>query len=268
MISIICCSIDSSRAEAIKKHYQALLGQYPHEIIAIRDARSLAEAYNRGIKQAQGDIVIFSHDDIEFLDPETWLVRLRSHLAKFDLIGVAGTTKLITAAWAAAGPPYTFGQVGELDGGVSPFRVLICGVPSPTVPNIQALDGVFLAATRDVVQKLLFDEQAFDGFHCYDIDFSYSAFRAGFRLAVANDLPILHASMGIFDKKWELYGKRFLEKHHHHLPPSAGRPFQHSIVGAQTKQEVLEILNAPQTHWRRVVSEEEMRVSYYRGRVQ
>ena len=75
MISIIFCSISESKTQAIKQHYHDLLGNEPHEIIAIDDAQSLAEAYNRGIDRAGGDVIIFSHDDIEFLDPATWLPR-------------------------------------------------------------------------------------------------------------------------------------------------------------------------------------------------
>jgi len=50
-----------------------LLGDEPYEIVAVRDARSLAEGYNRGVARSSGDIVILSHDDIEFLDPVPWL---------------------------------------------------------------------------------------------------------------------------------------------------------------------------------------------------
>lgn len=249
MISVVCCSINPALAASIKRHYRALLGDEPHEIIAIRDARSLAEGYNRALDQTTGDIVIFSHDDIEFLEPATWLERLKAHLSVFDVIGLAGTSKLISAAWARAGPPYTFGHVGELDGRTAPFRVLICAVPAPLVPRIQALDGLFMAARREVLERVRFDEKTFDGFHCYDIDFTFSAHLAGFRLAVVCDLPVLHASQGAFDQKWEHYAKRFTEKHGARLPPFRPRPFQHALVCVQTKDEMLEVLTAPRTWW-------------------
>jgi len=246
MISIIFCSINETKAHAIEQHYRNLLGDAPHEIIAIRDARSLAEAYNRGIDRAVGDILIFSHDDIEFLDPATWLVRLRTHLISFDVVGLAGTTRLISPAWAQAGPPYTFGQVAELDGRIAPFRVLLCSVPAPAVSRIQALDGLFFAVKRHVVQKVRFDENTFDGFHCYDVDFSYSAYLAGFQLAVATDLPVLHASQGSFGEEWKFYAQRFMDKHGARLIQMPPRQFQHALVAARTKQEILEIMTPPQ----------------------
>jgi len=242
MISIIVCSIDDAKAQAIEQHYRNLLGNEPHEIMIIRDARSLAEAYNRGIDCTSGDTLIFSHDDIEFLDPETWLERLKAHMNHFDIIGLAGTTRLISAAWAQAGPPYTFGQVAEPDGHNGPYRVLLCGVPAAAVPNIQGLDGLFLAVKRQVVRTVRFDKVTFDGFHCYDSDFTFSAYLAKFKLAVATDLPVLHASQGNFGEKWKTYAQRFIKKHGAHLHPMPVRPFQHALVIAQSKQELLEIM--------------------------
>jgi len=249
MISVVFCSIDSASTESIERHYRTLLGDEPHEIIAIRDARSLAEGFNRGLDRSSGNVVIFSHDDIQFLDPAPWRATLKAHLADVDLVGVAGTSRLVYASWARAGPPYTFGQVCELDGRVAPFRVLICSVPTPLIRCMQAVDGLFMAVRRGVAEQVRFDEQTFDGFHCYDIDFSYSAHLAGFRVAVAADLPVLHRSPGNFDQAWEHYAKRFMEKHGERLPSFRRRPSQPSIVGAETKEEVLEIMRAPRMQW-------------------
>ena len=48
-------------------------------------------------------------------------------------------------------------------------------------------------AAQSFPESLLI-QVTFDGFHHYDLDFSYSAYRAGFRLAVVNDICIYHAS--------------------------------------------------------------------------
>ena len=95
MISVVFCSIDPARADAIERHYERLLGDEPHEIVAVRDARSLAEGYNRGVARYSGNIVVLSHDDIEFLDPAPRLGTLKKHLADADLVGIAGTTKVV-----------------------------------------------------------------------------------------------------------------------------------------------------------------------------
>jgi len=245
MISIIFCSIDQAKAEKIRRQYVDMLGDEPHEIIIIHDARSLAEAYNRALNQARGDIIVLSHDDIEFLQPSMWLSKIKDHLSSYDFIGLVGTTKLIGPAWAQAGPPNTFGQVAEnnLDG--EPYRVLIFGAPLPVVPNIQAVDGLFMAFKNDVVKKVRFDEENFNGFHCYDVDFSFSVYKAGFRLGVATDIPVLHASQGKFEDIWRMYAQRLHDKHKADLAPRRHRPYQHACVTALNKEELLEIMSAP-----------------------
>jgi GT2 family glycosyltransferase len=245
VISVIYCSIDDAKARAMEKHYRQLLGAEPHEIIAFRDARSLAEAYNRGIDRASGEVLVFSHDDIEFLDPATWLPRLKAHLARFDVVGLAGTTRLTSPAWAHAGPPYTFGQVAEVDGNIGPYRVLLCAVPAAAVPGIQALDGLFFAARRETARALRFDEKTFDGFHCYDTDFTYRAYLEGRALAVATDLPVLHDSQGGFGDQWKAYAERFMRKHGKRLAQTPRRTFQHALVAAQSRAEILEIMAPP-----------------------
>ena len=249
MISVISCSIDPTRAAFIERNYHDLLGNEPHEFIGVRAPRSLAEGYNSAFDRSRGDILIFSHDDLEFLEPATWLQRLKTHLARYDLLGLAGTTRLVSAAWASAGPPYTFGQVGELDGKRVPYRALLCSAPMPAIPGIQAIDGLFMATRREVLERVRFDQQLFDGFHLYDIDFSFCVHLAGFRIAVATDLPALHHSQGSFGDDWNRYAAKFLGKWQAQLPPFKLRPFQHAVVGASTKGELLEILNGAAQYW-------------------
>jgi|HubBroStandDraft_1064217.scaffolds.fasta_scaffold00119_35 GT2 family glycosyltransferase len=249
MISIIFCSIDPGKAQRTAHHYHMLCGTEPHEVIQINNPRSLADGYNRGIEASAGDIVIFSHDDIEFLEPATWLGRLRAHLDQFDLVGLAGTTRLTGPDWARAGPPYTFGQVAEPGGDIAPYRVLICAVPGPLISGMQALDGLFLAVRRRVLQQVQFDASTFDGFHVYDIDFSFSVHLAGFGVAVAADLPVLHQSQGSFDEKWRHYAQRFLQKHGARLATFPQRRYRHAMVAAQTREELIEILNGPRAQW-------------------
>ena len=249
MISVISCSIDPAKAAFIEGHYHALLGDEPHEFIGVKAPRSLSEGYNSAIDRSRGDILIFSHDDIEFLDPATWLRRLKTHLQSYDMIGLAGTSKLVSAAWSMAGPPYTFGQVCERDGRMAPFSVLLCSVPAPAIGGIQAIDGLFIATRRHVLDRVRFDQETFDGFDVYDIDFSFSAYRAGFRVAVAANLPVLHYSQGNFGQNWRRYAEKFMRKMQSQLPTFRPRRFLHARVGAQTREEMLEILNGAQAYW-------------------
>ena len=70
----------------------------------------MGEGYNRGARQAVGDILIFCHDDIEFLTPDTGH-KLVGRLDEYDFLGVAGSTWLCDVQWGSAGLPYERRQV-------------------------------------------------------------------------------------------------------------------------------------------------------------
>src|SRR5688572_4221518 len=110
MISVIICSIDDNRFARVAALYASLLAGEPHEILRISDARSMCEGYNRGVRQSRGDVLVFSHDDIDILLASGLDARLREHLQQFDLIGVAGTDMLVAPIWTHAGPGHIFGQ--------------------------------------------------------------------------------------------------------------------------------------------------------------
>jgi GT2 family glycosyltransferase len=209
--SIIVCSNRLARAEAVRAHYAALFRDHPHEFILVEDARSLCEGYARGLRQSTGRLVAFSHDDVEFVTPDA-ADRLAGHLAAYDIVGVAGTTKLINGVWMDAGDPHLFALIiyPQPDG---LYSVRYAGRGPPCVTGVQALDGCFFACRREVAEAVGFDAETFDGFHFYDLDFTYNAFLQGYRLAVCRDLALIHASIGTPDAAWQKYHDRFVTKY-------------------------------------------------------
>lgn len=209
--SIIMCSIDETKRALAVALYERLYRGRPHEIIVIRDARSLAEAYNRGIAASAGEIVVLSHDDIDILAPD-FAVRLQGHLERQDIVGVMGSTEMTGPAWGWSGHPHLRGWITHYAPSTNEWSVDIADYRQVST-NIAVLDGVFLAAKRDVFDAIAFDSDTFDGFHLYDIDWSYRAAMAGFKVAVTGDLLLVHASRGSFDPAWERYAERFCAKH-------------------------------------------------------
>ena len=210
-ISAIFCSVDDRKCEATRSMYERLLSGVKHEIIAVRDARSLAEAYNRAIHASAGTIVVLSHDDIDILAPD--FARIVHERLKFaDAIGVVGGTAMTGPLWGSCGHPHLRGWITHRDpngtrhtvGALSPF---------PGSEGLATLDGVFIAARREVFNQVPFDEATFDGFHLYDIDWSYRAAKANFRLRTAGDLLIVHQSRGKFAADWYGYAERFCRKY-------------------------------------------------------
>lgn len=215
-VSVVICSITPARFEKVCANYRSLLKDVPHEILGIHDARSLCEGYNRGIRRATGDVLVFSHDDIEIASPD-FAARLLRRLENHDLIGIAGTSRLVSGNWINGGWPHLHGQVGSEVSKPGSLIVTVYQVAGPTAAGVEALDGVFLAARREVVERVGFDEATFDGWHLYDLDFSLSAHAAGFRTAVCNDICLIHDSIGTYSEDWQRYARRFEEKHRERL---------------------------------------------------
>lgn len=210
-VSVVVCSIDRAKLARVDASYRKRLGPALLEIIAFDDARSLAEAYNRGLDRVRGDVVVFSHDDIELLAPD-FASRLEAHLAQHDLVGIAGTTRLVGGAWHLAGEPYDAMLVVAPHPQTGTPTMVIEGRGPLVVPGMQALDGVFLATRTTTAQALRFDADTFDGFHLYDLDFTFRAHLAGLQLAVCRDLVLWHASQGRYDARWDLARQRFERK--------------------------------------------------------
>ena len=210
-LSVIICSIDDAKFERVASNYATFLAPINHELIRIDDAQSLAEGYNRGIGLSQGEFLVFSHDDIEILSSD-FCERLIWHLSEFDIVGVAGTSRVIDGCWISAGQPSIHGQVVQPMNEDSGVALHIYGKDGVTCAGIQALDGLFIAARRRAAETVRFDAKFFDGFHVYDIDFTFRAYLANFRIAVCNDLLLYHQSLGTWDDKWRHYMQVFARK--------------------------------------------------------
>jgi len=190
---------------------------------------------------------VFSHDDIE-IHAADFRARLLGHLERCDVAGVAGSTQLCGPAWAWAGPPFLYGQVGQYHRAQNLFEAATFAVPARHVGNMQALDGMFIACHRKVVLATPFDEQTFTGFHHYDLDFTYRAFLSGFRLAVCCDLDMIHFSDGTWNDAWKASAARFMQKYAGKLPERPRPPnWNRMSVRVATRQELLPRLRPP--HW-------------------
>jgi tetratricopeptide (TPR) repeat protein len=227
-VSVLICSASPERFAAAETMYHRLLAEVPHEIIAIRDARSLAEGYNRGLRQARHDVVVLAHDDAAILSQD-FAARLLRGLSRHDLIGVAGTRKLVGGAWHFSGYPHLAGQVG-MPGSGGGYVVTLYDVVEPETKGLQALDGLLLATRRETALRLGFDEVTFDGWHLYDLDFSLRASQAGLDCASCNDILAVHGSQGSYDEHWLKYAQRFLAKHQSRLGPLQSVFFKPELV--------------------------------------
>ena len=209
-ISVVVCSDSDAQYTAMAASYGHALAGWPHEIVRIADAKSLADGYTRGIVRATGEIVVFTHDDVEILAAD-FGERLVRRLGECDVLGIAGANRATGPAWAFAGWPYLHGSVIYPDG--SGYRVTAYSRTVPVAHGIRVIDGVFLAMKREIAVAIGWDAETCDGFHGYDVDFTLRAAQAGLCLAVASDLGVVHTSYGSFDERWEDTAMKLITRH-------------------------------------------------------
>ncbi len=234
-ISFIICSIRPEKLAAIRARIEDLFCDHDVEVIGLTDARSLAEAYNRGAAQTKGRWLVFCHDDIA-LPQDDFADRLFAHVAAHDLVGLAGASKLVDGHWERAGYPHLHGHILHRAPDNEGWVYYCAGLQAPVMTGLTALDGVFLACRRELWADLKFDAETFDGFHLYDIDFSHRAARAGATLAVPSDLLLVHDSTGRYDPVWQRYNQRFLGK----FPDQLGTPPAHRLSSLNVKLATLD----------------------------
>jgi GT2 family glycosyltransferase len=236
LLTLVVCSIDAARYARCIGRYRSLFGSADCEIIGIHDAASLASAYNWAARRASGEIVVFSHDDVDIVSADL-VPALRDAVQFLDVVGVAGTSRVVDAYWPRAGAPHLHGWMASP--GPDGYTVNVYGVDALVTPGLEALDGMFFAAKSEVLERVRFDEATFDGFHGYDIDFTFRAHQAGFRVGTCAAIALIHASAGGFGAEWTRYAERFAAKHRAALAGRVGaRSWPMAAIKVATREDV------------------------------
>ena len=222
MVSVIVCSKNPPEWTTHERNVGKTVG-VPYEYLRMdnREKKTgICAAYNDGVKRAQGNILVFVHEDAFFMEPG-WgrvLEQKFSADAKVGLVGVAGTQYLSrdSKSWASAGRPFIRGRVvHELNGGED-FMLTAFSLDKSDA-EVVAVDGLFFAIKRELFERVSFDEQTFDAYHFYDLDICMQV-RRTHRLIVTWDLLLKHCSAGSSGEAWRESGRRFLEKYKDELP--------------------------------------------------
>lgn len=221
--TLICCSVDPTAAEALRCNIAETVGE-PFEFVVWNNKgrnTGLCEVYNRCAARAAGEYLCFVHEDVRFLT-QGWGGRLAVKLCEPDcgVIGFAGSVLKLrrTTAWLHGVGDMRSNYVQHHGGG----RHLHAKNPgggefSPVV----TLDGMCLAVRREVWAAVPFDDAAFPGFHCYDLDFTTAVAVAGYRNWVCNTVCVEHFSAGSYSYGWLEALERYHRKWADRLPLSA-----------------------------------------------
>ena len=152
-------------------------------------------------EQIESDIIVFCHDDIEFLK-KGWgeeVIRLFSKNKKYGIIGVAGSAEFDEkAAWWNYGKKY--GQVLHKHGGKS-WLTAFSPLLDHDLEEVCVIDGLFMAVKRSRISKN-FDPEL-PGFDFYDIDFCLANFIDGkTKIGVTTNIRLAHKSIGELSDNW------------------------------------------------------------------
>jgi GT2 family glycosyltransferase len=181
------------------------------------NARGLPRVYNEALATAAADsILVFLHDDV-WLDDYHFADRLIDGLSHYDALGVAGNRRRVSGqpSWLLPDTKFKWDDTENLSGAVAhgsyPFGAISWYGSCPA--ECELLDGLLLAARKQLLDQrgLRFDPR-FD-FHFYDLDFCRSARQLGLRLGTW-PISLTHQSRGggIGTASWQSGYRTYLEK--------------------------------------------------------
>ena len=179
MFSIVCVFND---AEVLRNRLLNSLESQgeEHEVITVDNVGGrfdrAATALNWGAAQAQGEWLLFAHQDISFLSPD-WLNRALGFLKSSATEGWYGSAGLTST--------------GQLRG-IMLDRAMLLGAPFNYPMEVQTLDECLLIHRRKAVGDQYFDEQV-PGWHAYGVEACCATIRRGASNYVL-PLPIWHDS--------------------------------------------------------------------------
>jgi hypothetical protein len=173
---------------------------------------SLTEIYNKGLKDASSDIIIFCHDDILF-ETKNWGEKVLKAFEKnpeYGILGVAGTNHMVSGMWWEVRSAM-HGTVKHTDG-TKVWANKYSENYGNQLKEMVAVDGLFIAVDRTRIENI-FDDR-FKGFHFYDISFCLSNYINGVDIGLISNITILHKSVGQVNEQWvenktlfeEIYG--------------------------------------------------------------
>lgn len=182
--------------------------------ISFENSSSLGEVYNARIESRDpAEILVFVHDDV-WLEDFYFADRLIEGLKRFDVVGVAGNSRLAPGheSWAHVPGtrrldlPHLRGAIAHGD---APLGKV--GFFGPIIGEVELLDGVFIAARKTalVQSDVRFDPRF--SFDFYDLDFCRAARSKGLRLGTW-PIAMTHRSTGNPGPRWEASLKLYREK--------------------------------------------------------
>jgi len=240
MISIVYSTRTPNKQ--FQEHIKKSIGVKEYEIYEIvnNGNKSLTECYNEGLDKTKNNIVVFCHDDI--ILKEGWGKKVLKHFkeTEYGILGMAGTTDMSEIGRWWQDSTKMIGIVSHSHEGKTWENRYSANFEDEVIETVM-LDGLFFVANKEKI-KTRFDE-AFKGFHFYDVDFTFNNHLNGVKVGVMFDVKITHKSIGMTNDEWEKNREQFVEKYKEKLPhkikPNLKYEIKHKILKETPKLSVI-----------------------------
>lgn len=211
-ICFITCVNDDNLYEICLKHIQSLLvpKEFEIEIIDIREASSMASAYNASINASVSKYKVYLHQDTFIVNRHFIydLIELFQNNKQLGIIGVIGAEEVpANGIWweskKKAGKviehrnTYNYLKFAEIN---DPFKI------------VKVLDGLLMATQYDVTWR----EDIFDGWHLYDTSQCFEFSKKGYLAGIPHqkDPWVIHACGDKFNQlSYIHYLDKFIEEY-------------------------------------------------------
>lgn len=163
---------------------------------------SAAAALNYGVEKASGDVLVFLHQDIEFISDDV-LKKIYNFAMnnKNVIFGAAGVlSKAEEKSGAILANFYHGSDKSKYD-----------TIDKPT--KCFTLDECLIACCKDIMAKVRFDERVCDGWHLYGADLCLSANLEKDLSVMVVPMNIWHKSNGNADKSYMITQDRLAKKY-------------------------------------------------------
>jgi hypothetical protein len=199
--------------ETFISHLKDSCGVKDVEVLAYENkgTMSLTEVYNKALNEATNDIIVFTHDDV-ILGKNNWGKKLIKQYTNsdFGILGVAGTTHMASTGRWWEDNSKMIGRVSHSHEGKTWTNSYSNTFPGKIL-EVCCLDGVFFSCHKKRINNN-FDEGV-EGFHFYDVDFSFGNHLSGVKCGIIFDVKLTHKSIGMTNDEWESNRVKFVEKY-------------------------------------------------------
>ena len=201
---VVCSKKNTEENKGFVEHIKETCGCDTHVyMIHNPDGVSLSKIYADMVvnKEIDSDIIVFIHDDIEFLK-KGWgkeVLRLFNEHKEYGIIGVAGSAQFDeNGAWWNYDKKY--GQVLHRSEGKS-WLTAFSPLLTKDLEDVVVIDGLFMAVHKRRISENFSRE--LDGFDMYDIWFCLSNFFAKkCKIGVTTNIRLAHNSIGRLKETW------------------------------------------------------------------